>query len=202
MKSLFRIPACAWPLIVSVVLLGLGPSLSAQDTQDDESYSLKATYQIQKGSREGRIRVVVDMPATWHTYSLTQPSPPGPTEIKVKESEQFRVSGAFAAEQEVKLTENDPIFGRLEEHYDEVEFVAPLEVATGVKPENLQVDLQITCQVCSESTCEFIKKRKLEVEFDGYYEPEPSPQKKGRSAEKSPDRKSPDGKSPASKPRR
>ncbi len=189
MKLHFRLPAFAWAPFLSLAILVFGSSLAAQDAQDDEPYSLKATYQIEKGTRQGRIRVVVDMPATWHTYSLTQPSPPGPTEIKVKESKQFRVSGNFAAKQDAKLTEDDPIFGRLEEHYDEVEFVAPLEVAPGVKAENLQVELQVSCQVCSESTCEFIKKRTLEVEFDGYYEPEPMPPAKGRSAEKTPTEK-------------
>ena len=192
MKSLFRLLACAWALLVTSAFFSLGSSLAAQDLQDEDSYSFKATYQVQQGSRQGRIRVLVDMPAKWHTYSLTQPSPPGPTEIKVQESKQFKVSGSFAAAQEAKVTEDDPIFGRLEEHYDEVEFVAPLELAPGVKPENLRVELQITCQVCSESTCEFIKNRTLEVEFDGYYKPAPAQPEKGRSAEKS----------PAAKPRR
>lgn len=164
-------------LLVGAWLLIAAPAWGVQEESNGEDYALHASYEIQEGTRQGRLRIHIDMPEHWHTYSLTQPSPPGPTLIEVAKSDAFRLTGPFAAEQKPKITENDPIFGKLEEHYDEVDFIAPLEVAPDAKLEGLKIELKVTCQVCSESTCEFLKKRALDVEFGGYYKPQPPPEK-------------------------
>ncbi len=162
--------------LIPFLIAFFGPAARAvQSGAEDEQFRLSAQYQVQKDSQAGRILVRFELPEGWHTYSLHQESPPIATKIHLKKSTAFHNDGVFKADHEPKITERDPVFDvRLEEFYDGVVFAAPIEIVDGVDPEKLTIELTVTCQVCSESTCDFVKDRKLAVKFDGYYEPKPA----------------------------
>jgi hypothetical protein len=182
------------PLLLPLVaaLWMSGASALAMPASDDDRDAIKftATYEIAQGSRTGRLLVTVKIPEGKHIYSLDQGTPPGPTKIKISESESFQCDGKFAADVEPLVIEHDPVFEtRIEQFSGTVVFSTPIDAAPDAPLDKLPIELSISGQVCSDDGCVMIRNKKVDVSFGGYYDPS------AKEADKEPGAKS------ASRPR-
>lgn len=143
---------------------------------------IKASYQIENGTRKGWLIVTVEVPEGCHIYALTQEGSPPPTKIKVAESESFELLEKFRSDKKPHVVENDPVFDQRVETYEEgeINLMAPIEIADGNDLEKLLVDLKFHGQVCSDSGCKPLFNKPIEVKFGGFYDPpkEDEPKKK------------------------
>jgi hypothetical protein len=159
--------------VVWMVVFGMFGTAAGQE-EDDVSgpIQLSAKYQIEKGTRNGRLVVQCAMPDGAHIYSLDQATPPGPTKFKIGESEAFRMTGKWSANRDPEVIEHDPVFEtRIEQFDGKVAFTAPLEIDADADLKQLSIELALTCQVCTDSNCVPIRNRKIEVEFGGFFDP-------------------------------
>lgn len=167
--------------LTAIAAVALGAlAASSERLSAQEIPAMSATYQIEKGTRQGWLIVTVEIPKDCHIYALTQTGSPPPTKIKLAESKQFTVLEAFRADKEPHVVENDSVFGQRVETYEAgtVKLIAPIRVADGVKLEEVTFDLKFHGQVCSAEGCKPIFNHPLTVSFDGFYEPPPPDEKK------------------------
>ncbi len=176
------------PKFIGPIVLLFGLSLlSAWADDDDENIKLTARYEIEKGTRTGRLVVECEIIEGSHIYSLKQASPPGPTKIKIAESKSFKCTGEFTADREPKVTEHDPVFEtRLEEFAEKVTFKRSIEIAPETDLEKLKVELTMSGQVCNDNGCAPFRNKKVEVSFDGYYDPKEEAAMEHEAAKKLP----------------
>lgn len=152
---------------------------TAQGQDVNDLVTVNAYFEIEKGTRLGRLVVDCELPVGRHVYSLVQPSPPGPTRIKITENKRFKLTGDFAADREPVVNDPDPVFGsRIEMFYDRVTFTAPVEFADDPVADPLVMEMYLACQVCSDTDCIMIRDKKVIAEFKDYYEPEPEAEDK------------------------
>jgi thiol:disulfide interchange protein len=147
--------------------LGLGGAGAG----DGKQLQLTAWFTIEQGSRRGSLHVKAAMAPGWHVYSLTQP--PGgtqPSSIKVREEASFRLTGPFQPDRPPRVKKVDVYPVPIEEHEGEVVWSAPLEVAEGVDPGALAIELAYSGQVCSDQTCIPIFGEKVTARFQRYTE--------------------------------
>ena len=161
-------------LKILALIVAISWIVSAAVGVDDDRLPIKfqAKYQLQEGSRTGRVMIVCEIPEGRHIYSLQQTSPPGPTKIQVADSNAFKTTDAFAANHKPTVIEHDPVFEtRLEQFDGKVTFSAPIELATGAQLEKQTIELVVNCQVCSDSGCVLVRNKKIEARFGGYFDP-------------------------------
>lgn len=87
----------------------------------------------------------------WHIYSITQaPGATIPSELRVSESDQFRLLGPFVASPEPKR-HKEPLFDNavLEEHENLVTWTAPIALAESIVAADIAGELYF--QACAES---------------------------------------------------
>ena len=145
--------------------LGLGGGSSG----DAEKVSFSASFQCQEGTRKGTLDLTAKIEPGWYIYSVTQQKGPAlPSKIKVAESPDYKVLGLFVPDRSptIKPAERSDI--PLEEHEGQVTWSAPLELAEGVKPETLTIELTYSGQVCEVGTCIPLSGKKAEAKFAGY----------------------------------
>ncbi len=155
-----------------LMLVCLAGSASAQFTNStsDEPIKLSAEFQLEKGKSTGKLILTAKIPEKHYVYSLTQKKGPPATKLKIAESKQFKL-GAFKPTKKPTVIENDELFNcRIEKHYGKIVFVAPITVASGVEPKNVEVSISVTGQVCSEENCTPFSNKKAVAKFSGYYE--------------------------------
>ena len=130
-------------------------------------------FQVEQGSRDGRLSIQALMQPGWHVYSTTQPEGgPRRTVIKVTAAPEFQVVGDFEADRD-PVIHPDPSFPgvRIEELSDEVTWTAPIRLSEGVAPESLQIQITIDGQVCETGgSCDLINKEPVQAQFAGYYQ--------------------------------
>jgi suppressor for copper-sensitivity B len=126
----------------------------AQEYQD--IVKLSAQFTAPSADQPARLFVTARIKKGWHVYSITQAAG-GPirTQIKLNQSPQYRLSGAFQALAPPKKAKQPEAFGDLvvESHAGTVTWHAPMELASGVDPKKLKVEGQITVQPCDADTC-------------------------------------------------
>lgn len=154
---------------------------------DKNTIQIAARYEIEPGTRVGRLVIACDIPRGMHIYSLLQSSPPGPTKIRVADSDDFKLTSDFTTGQSPNVIERDPVFDtRIEQFFNHVEFSAPLQISENADLERLEFDLKISCQVCSDDGCILVRNKKVDVRFGGYVDPaadekKPSDSQPGRA---------------------
>lgn len=156
----------------SSAALFFGFSLLGLRADEGDPIKLIGRYEIETGTRVGRLVVTCEIPDGAHIYSLEQSSPPGPTKINVAKSDAFECVEKFTAQQEPLVIEHDPVFEtRIEQFTGDVNFTAPIKVSAKADLEKLKIGLTITLQVCTDSGCVMIRNKKVDVTFGGYFDP-------------------------------
>jgi len=131
------------------------------------------SYQIEKGTRAGRLAIEATIQPDWHIYSTTQPSGgPQPTRIQVAASRDFEVVGQLVLESDPIVREDEAFPGvSVEELTGDVRWTVPIRVADHADLETLNVEVTINGQACETSgLCELVSERLTDVSFAGYYE--------------------------------
>ena len=158
---------------------GLAPGAGGEE----EPVTFSASFELPKGSRRGTISLTAVTDPGWHVYSLTQkPGATMPSKITVPDSSQFKLLGPFQPNRDPEIKHYEYYKVPVEEHEGEITWTAPLELAEGVKPESLDIELIYNGQVCLE-VCLPITNKKVPAKFAGYtavpetpgeYRPKPS----------------------------
>jgi suppressor for copper-sensitivity B len=154
--------------------LNLFPELGVggASTADGQQLQLKAWFTLEQGTRRGSLHLRAEMAPGWHVYSLTQPAGgTQPSSIKVQEQPSFRVTGPFQPDRPPRVKKVDLYPVPIEEHEGQVVWSAPLEVAEGVDPGSLAIELRYSGQVCSDQTCIPIFGEQVTAQLEGYTPP-------------------------------
>jgi thiol:disulfide interchange protein len=116
--------------------------------------AIEGAIYIPQGSRTGELAISAEIEKGWHIYSITQ-AKGGPirTQIKVPESDQYKLTGEFKASPAPKSHVDQLAWPglKLEEHYDRVTWTAPIEIAEGVDPTRLEISGKVYAQACEKS---------------------------------------------------
>lgn len=131
-------------------------------------------YEVEQGTRQGKLSIQAVLQPGWHIYSTTQPSG-GPlrTKIDVTTSPEFRLVGDFEADRDPHVI-SDPVFPgvEIEEFPREVTWSAPILLSEDIDPKSLQIQVVINGQVCETGgSCELITNERVEMKFAGYFRP-------------------------------
>jgi hypothetical protein len=144
------------------------PGLGNQD--DGPQLFLDASFDLEEGTRTGRLHVTARPAAGWHTYSMTQPpGGPQPSKLTLAKSAEYKLLGPFTPDHapdakpsaeffEDPLTRKKPI--TVEEHHEPVTWTAPIELADNVDPQQLTIGVKYSGQVCKTSCIPVNENRK------------------------------------------
>ncbi len=135
-------------------LVGQFPS-RASGKNGAEPVTFNASFATFAGGRTGLLSIETTLAPHLHIYSLTQPpGGPMPTQVKVPAVPQFRLLDSFKEDRAPEVLDPDPVFGtRVEQHSLAVTFFVPIELAEGVDPQQLTIDLTINGQQCNDQGC-------------------------------------------------
>src|SRR5688572_17443874 len=160
------------PIRLNLKDLGI-PGFGGASTSEADPATVSASFKVIEGSRRGTLSVRAEMAEGWHVYSLTQPSGGAlATKIKVPEVVDFRLLGPFQPDRQPhvrKPGDNNPFPVNVEEHDEQVTWSAPIELTEGVKPEGLEIAVEVFYQVCKHEC--LTKEKKLTARFAGYEQP-------------------------------
>lgn len=153
--------------------LGLGGgSVGGGATEQQVSFS--AGFSVEENSRRGTLSLSARIEPGWHIYSVTQQKGgPMPSKIKAAESGDFKILGPFQPDQAPHIKRDKLYRVPLEEHDGTVTWTAPLELAEGIDPETLSIELTYSGQVCSDVCIPLSEK--VEAKFTGYTAPPATP---------------------------
>jgi suppressor for copper-sensitivity B len=141
------------------------------------SHTLAASFELEKGTRRGRLSVTMELEPGWHTYSTTQPKMGAlPTRITIADDSKKVVTleGDFVADKDYTAKETELIPGKVfpTQEYDEsVTWTAPISFADGVDIRKAKISVDYDGQVCRTSCIPV--EEVLEAEFTGEYEAPP-----------------------------
>jgi suppressor for copper-sensitivity B len=136
---------------------------------------------VNKDSRRGRLVIEAEISPEWHLYSITQPKGgPMVSKIKIPDSVDFRVAGPFEANPPPNKVESTAfeVDGKPlieEQHEGRVVWTAPLELTEGVRPEELEIPITFSGQICHPTGGCIPKSPKFVAKFAGYEEPLAAP---------------------------
>lgn len=135
------------------------PGLEVGGKEDDQ-VAFSASFQLANAEgRTGTLAVKLQIAPKFHVFSLTQPQAPGagmPSKLSVV-TEQVRVTGPWQADRKPTIRHNKIVEVPLEEHEDEVTFTAPIELADAARPDDLEIEVRYSGQVCGEGSCRSLK---------------------------------------------
>jgi thiol:disulfide interchange protein len=158
--------------------LGLGGEKAGEEA---ERVAFSAEFKLLENSRQGTLSLTAKIDPGWHVYSVTQQKGgPMASKIKVAESADFKVLGPFVPDQHPHIKTLEIYKVPVEEHEGQVTWSAPIEIAEGVKPESLTIEVIYSGQVCSD-VCIPLFNRKVEAKFAGFTTT-PAPQAPTRGA--------------------
>jgi suppressor for copper-sensitivity B len=136
--------------------------------------TLAGSFTVEKGSRRGVLTLSAVMDPGWHVYSLTQPKGgPQKSEIKVTEAPQFKRLGEFQPDHPPHVKPPSVFPVPEEEHAGAVIWSAPIELAEGVDPQSLTIDVAYSGQVCAKACIPVFEK--IPAQFAGYTEKSATP---------------------------
>jgi thiol:disulfide interchange protein len=108
------------------------------------------------GDKSAELWITAEIPAGWHTFSITQPAGgPTKTRIDLESSPQFKKTGDFKADPAPKI-EHSEAFPNvpMEVHEGRVTWRAPIQLADGVDPANVKIKGSVFAQRClGEEKC-------------------------------------------------
>ncbi|HUY90747.1 MAG TPA: protein-disulfide reductase DsbD domain-containing protein [Pirellulales bacterium] len=132
---------------------GLNANVIGDPGGRDKPVTIEAAFYVEPGARTGELAITAKLDKGWHIYSITQ-SRGGPivTQIKLAESEQYKLTGDFAASPTPKKHIDQAAWPGLElqEHYERVTWTAPIEIAESVDPTQLEIAGKVYAQACEK----------------------------------------------------
>lgn len=131
--------------------------------------AFSASYQLENGSRKGRLTVNATIAEGWHLYSTTQAEGgPKPSVITVT-SDFLKVTGPFTADKEPEIGHAEDIWPglALEEMYGKVNWTAPFELSRDVDPKTTDIEVEFDGQICQESCIPVTEK--FVAKFSSFY---------------------------------
>lgn len=140
---------------------------------------LSAKFQIHEGDRTGILSLRAELEKGWHVYSVTQKKG-GPMRTVLALDKEIaavvELLGPFQPKQPPQLHQEEFYDVPSEEHTGEVIWTAPIRIAEGQTPEQLQLKATFNGQICSSVShaCVPIFNRTVKAEFSGYLEPIPA----------------------------
>ncbi len=134
-------------------------------------YKLSALYEAETGGMRGRVHVMVTLDPDYSIYSVTQPKG-GPLATKIAiVSEGVKLEGPFVPDSEPKASTNELGFEglRVEKHFDQVSWTAPVSFSKPVEEGAGPLQLTVSGQVC-KNACIPIDDEVVEADFGSFYE--------------------------------
>jgi suppressor for copper-sensitivity B len=151
--------------------------LRSEIADNDDPVTFTGNFKIKTDTRLGVLNLRAEIADQWHVYSVTQKKggvAPIRSTIKVTESEQFEVIGPFKPDSPPHVTDEVEGFDvPVEEHEGEVVWSAPIQLAEGVDPESLTIQVIFNGQTCSVSatgepgSCQLLSRVKVQSKFAG-----------------------------------
>ncbi len=173
-------------------LLGSTPSATGAGEGELE---LTAGITPAAGNKPAELWITAEIPAGWHTFSITQPAGgPTKTRIDLESSSQFKKIGDFKADPAPKVEHSD-VYANIpiETHEGRVTWRAPIRLAEGVDPANVKINGTVFAQRClGEEKCLPPKKFKFTATGDApaakdHAGNDQAPPERGTSAAANPD---------------
>ncbi len=134
-------------------------------------YKLSALYESETSGMRGRIHVMVTLDPEHSIYSVTQPKG-GPLATKIMiVSDHVKLEGPFVPDSEPKVSNDELGFEgvRVEKHFDQVSWTAPVSFAEPVVEGAAPLQLTVSGQVC-KNACIPIDDEVVEADFGSFYE--------------------------------
>jgi len=151
----------AWAQPAAAQLGGslLSGSLAAAGGQKSDGIEeVTAAFTAASGKTPAMLYITALVGEGWHTYSLTQKQGkeggPLTSEIQIPPSEQYKLIGPLRPTPPPHIIHEES-WGNLdiESHEGEVTWFAPIELAPGVKPEDVKIEGSVFAQACDDSSC-------------------------------------------------
>ena len=136
----------------------------------DDPVEMSSTFKIVKGKTKGILRVTAEIQPNWHVFSMNKTKGPMPSKFTVEESDKYKVIGKFRPDRKPHIVEEKGFDEPCEEFEGEITWSAPIQLADGVDPEDLTINVVYNGQTCETGGSCLPLTFELEGEFDGYDE--------------------------------
>ena len=152
---------------------GLGDFLG--DGGGENELKLSGSFRAHRGQRTGVLEIRASLAPEWHVYALDQQGGPGPAKITVPPSSPVRLTGPFQPDKPPEVRKVEVFEVPLREHYGQVTWSAPIELAADADVENVRFQAVFDGQICSDNVgCKPVFGEKIEIAFGGYLDPAPA----------------------------
>ncbi len=124
--------------------------------QSDPNLKITADYVVDPSGTHGRIDIKATVGSDWCLYSTTQPKGgPMATKLKVEDNPGITAVGTFTPDRKPKIVPPDKIIRVAQEKfYEKVTWSAPILLAPGTNPADLQLKVTLNGQSCHDKgTC-------------------------------------------------
>ena len=128
--------------------------------RSDEKVTVEAAFTKPTGDSPAMLFVTAKVAPGYHISAVDQGKlpdgdGPGATTITAVEDPAFKLLGPFKPIQQPAVHVDRKIWVGLEirEHFGEVTWYAPVEIAAGVDPENIAIEGAVETQACDENSC-------------------------------------------------
>jgi len=146
---------------------GLGDFLG--DGGGENEIKLSGSFKVDRGQRTGVLEIHAALAREWHVYALDQQGGPGPAKISVPPGSPVRVTGPFQPDRPPEVRKVEVFEVPLREHYGQVTWSAPIELAADADAETVRFQAVFDGQICNDSVgCKPIFGEKIEIAFGGY----------------------------------
>ncbi|MFV1966671.1 MAG: cytochrome c biogenesis protein CcdA [Pirellulaceae bacterium] len=138
-----------------------------------DHFTATGQFEVAEGTRQGRLSISLTLDPHWHVYSITQKDGgPQRSDLEVAESDDYRLLGSFQASPAPKIKEVEFFNVPVEEHSGTVTWAAPIKISEGVNPQELEITVAYSGQVCEdEGSCIPISGREIVAFYAGTYTP-------------------------------
>ena len=134
-----------------IACLGATFCSHAQAQAPDKSIIVFGELELMPGTRDGLLTVFAEVPEGLHTYSMTSPGGVTQTTFDLNGTG-LRLTSDFIAQQEPEIHEVEG--EQVEEFSGMIAFEARVQVSENVKPDDLDVKIDMYAQVCNDETCD------------------------------------------------
>lgn len=138
-----------------------------------DPYSISAQFEMQEGTRKGRVSITVTLQPTYHIFSQTQ-DPAAyatPTSFQWLGPDSVKPVGKFKADRKAHIVEEKVVNETVihEQFEGLVTWTSDFEIVGRAKPEDLKIDIEIGGQVCNDGGCINLNET-VQARFAGTYQ--------------------------------